>query len=412
MLTTLVVWSYAISVGVVGLPTACSFTKQVIPALKKYKLLHVPLVLLGLACSFVAEVPLHILLLKVVLIKLTNLLGGFDYYLPWIMYVFDLATMGGLVLLFVQAENTRLVAEEAIKKLGGKPIESIVSLPHLKQLINPFHKLPVTIYPNITYATNEESIEAIGKTNDYNQPRYMTLDVYTRSNRRSDSLRPVLVHIHGGAWQMGSKEPLHPYEALLVAENDWVVVNVNYRLAPANAYPTHLLDVKRALRWVKQSIESFGGDPNFVVIEGDSGGGQLAAVAAFTANEAEFQPGFEQVDTSVRGVITMSGCLDIQNPKETKEFFVNRAVMNPNVEQSFLDKHSPMTALPEAGRQGKLVPFLTIVGQSDSLSDCSSTKQFKRIYDQAIEGNHGKAGCTYLALAVSSGKIDGYLSNS
>lgn len=69
--------------------------------------------------------------------------------------------------------------------------------------------------------------------------------------------------------------------------------------------------MKRALRWVKRCISAFGGDPNFIVLSGkkeggtisailflthqlflgDSAGGHLAAMAAFTANEKEYQPG-------------------------------------------------------------------------------------------------------------------------
>ncbi|KAF7723746.1 hypothetical protein EC973_001722 [Apophysomyces ossiformis] len=306
--------------------------------------------------------------------------------------------MAALIALFVQGENTRLIADAVVRELGGKPVESIISWPHMKLLINPFAKLPVTIHPNIGYATNEESVEAIERTKDYSQPRLMTLDIYTRSDHLHGSLRPVLVHIHGGAWTSGSKDPYYPSESLLVSENDWIAVNINYRLSPANAYPTHLVDIKRALRWIKQSIESFGGDPNFILLEADIAGAQLAVIAALTANQPEFQPGFEDVDTSVQGVICLSGLMDIQSSKENKEYFVNQVVMDPNVEQSFLDKHSPMAAVLEAGRQGKLPPFLTIAGEADFLNDCAVTENFKSVYDKAIKENHGKAECTYVAL--------------
>lgn len=47
-----------------------------------------------------------------------------------------------------------------------------------------------------------------------------------------------------------------------------MAVNVGYRLAPKNAYPTHLMDIKRALRWLKKNIASFGGDPNYIILSG------------------------------------------------------------------------------------------------------------------------------------------------
>jgi acetyl esterase/lipase len=45
-------------------------------------------------------------------------------------------------------------------------------------------------------------------------------------------------------------------------------VSVNYRLAPKTHYPAQLIDVKRALRWVKQNIEHFGGDSKFIAVGG------------------------------------------------------------------------------------------------------------------------------------------------
>jgi acetyl esterase/lipase len=47
-----------------------------------------------------------------------------------------------------------------------------------------------------------------------------------------------------------------------------VVVSINYRLAPTSLYPSQLIDAKRALRWVKQNIEPFGGDPKFIAVAG------------------------------------------------------------------------------------------------------------------------------------------------
>lgn len=97
------------------------------------------------------------------------------------------------------------------------------------------------------------------------------LDVYlpaTKSERR-----PVLLQVHGGAWMMGHKsEQAQPLLHRMV-EMGWVAVSINYRLAPKNAYPAQIIDVKKAISWVKANIKEYGGDPDFVVITGGSAGG-------------------------------------------------------------------------------------------------------------------------------------------
>src|SRR2546421_8998590 len=95
---------------------------------------------------------------------------------------------------------------------------------------------------------------------------------------------------------------------LHLAAEGWVCVAANYRLSPRVAFPEHLLDCKLALRWIRENIAEYGGDPEFVVVTGGSAGGHLAALIALTPNDPEFQPGFENVDTSVTaGVAVFRG---------------------------------------------------------------------------------------------------------
>ena len=73
----------------------------------------------------------------------------------------------------------------------------------------------------------------------------------------------------------------------------WVCVAINYRLSPKATWPDHLLDCKRALAWVREHIAEYGGDPDYVVVTGGSAGGHLTALMGLTANDPQFQPGFE-----------------------------------------------------------------------------------------------------------------------
>jgi acetyl esterase/lipase len=112
-------------------------------------------------------------------------------------------------------------------------------------------------------------MELVGSTTkDLEQEqRQLQLDVYSNNNSMATH-RPVLLHVHGGGWRQGSKNIFYPFETMLVARENWVVVNMTYRLAPAHPYPAQLYDIKRALRWVKQNIHAYGGDPDFIVLSG------------------------------------------------------------------------------------------------------------------------------------------------
>ncbi|MFC6465145.1 carboxylesterase family protein [Marinilactibacillus sp. GCM10026970] len=91
---------------------------------------------------------------------------------------------------------------------------------------------------------------------------------------------PVMVWIHGGSYLNGAGD--HPiYDpAILVKEQQVIVVTVTYRLGllgylePANL---GLLDQIEALKWIKMSIQAFGGDPENITVFGESAGGDAVA---------------------------------------------------------------------------------------------------------------------------------------
>lgn len=198
--------------------------------------------------------------------------------------------------------------------------------------------------------------------------RRTTLDVWRRSDLPRDGKAPVLVQIHGGAWMLGDKEgqayPLMQH----LAERGWVCVSVTYRLSPRATWPEHICDVKAALAWVKDHIADYGGDPDWVALSGGSAGGHLCSLAALTQNEPEFQPGFEDADTSVRAAVPFYGVYDWTNRDGTgrddlEELLVERVVKQPRADAAAIyDKASPMTHLSEDA-----VPFLFLHGTNDTL---------------------------------------------
>ena len=75
--------------------------------------------------------------------------------------------------------------------------------------------------------------------------------------------------------------------------------------------------MKRALAWVKDNIADHGGDPDWVAITGGSAGGHLCSLAALTPNDPQFQPGFEDADTSVTAAVPFYGVYDWTNRDDT-----------------------------------------------------------------------------------------------
>ncbi|MFY9509690.1 MAG: alpha/beta hydrolase [Rubrivivax sp.] len=102
------------------------------------------------------------------------------------------------------------------------------------------------------------------------------LDVY-HGEIQAGRPRPVLVYVHGGGWGRGDKR-LGKSMAPLYVENNCVFVSLNYRLAPKNKYPAFMQDLAAAMRWIKDNIGRYGGDPDHIVLAGHSAGAHLVAL--------------------------------------------------------------------------------------------------------------------------------------
>ncbi|MGO9158790.1 alpha/beta hydrolase fold domain-containing protein [Mycobacterium sp.] len=203
------------------------------------------------------------------------------------------------------------------------------------------------------------------------------LDIWRRNDLPLDARSPVLIQIHGSAWTKGSKRGQgYPLMAHM-AERGWVCVAINYSLAPAARWPAHIIDVKRAIAWVKREIADHGGDPDFIVLAGGSAGGHLSALAALTANDPVFQPGFEDADTSVRAAVPLYGVYDLldragDSPAQQEEFLSRIVIGAPQHEAyEVWDQGSPLSQLrPDAP------PIFVIHGGIDTFTNHEQARAF------------------------------------
>jgi acetyl esterase/lipase len=131
------------------------------------------------------------------------------------------------------------------------------------------------------------------------------LDVYRHRSRPSGG--PVLVYLHGGGFTSGRKNREGRPLVYRLASQGWVCVSANYRLRPAATFPDYLVDVKKVIVWVREHGHEYGAEPGVLFVAGSSAGAHLAALTALTANDPDFQPGFESADTSVTGGVGLYG---------------------------------------------------------------------------------------------------------
>lgn len=278
-----------------------------------------------------------------------------------------LCSWAGLVVYQRRAATSGEVFERALREGLGESYEQqpIQSPPSIRPPLRPFKmRLPgVERVRNLSYGD-------AGKRN--------LLDVY-RSRSQSDAC-PVLLQVHGGGWTIGQKDQQGLPLMYHMAARGWVCVAPNYRLSPRATFPDHIIDVKRALAWVRRHGSEYGANPDFVVVTGGSAGGHLAALLALSPNDPAFQPGFEDIDTSVAACVPFYGVYDLLD----REGFWGNQSLVPFMEKTVL-KCSP-TANREVWEQASPLdrirpdapPFLVIHGTHDALVPVEEARYFVR----------------------------------
>jgi len=196
-----------------------------------------------------------------------------------------------------------LVEQALVDALGADYTAELDALPAPADLATPWRSL---VNP---FALRDREVRVVRNVPFGPAGRRNQLDLYLPE--ASTEPAPVLLQVHGGAWTIGRKDqqalPLMQH----LARRGWVCVAINYRLAPRDRFPAQIIDVKRAIAWIRDNIAEHGGDPRYLAITGGSAGGHLAALAALTPNDPAFQPGFEDADTTVQVAVPHYGFYDI-----------------------------------------------------------------------------------------------------
>ncbi|MFQ5553818.1 MAG: alpha/beta hydrolase fold domain-containing protein [Acidimicrobiia bacterium] len=212
------------------------------------------------------------------------------------------------------------------------------------------------------------------RTADIEYAPGLGLDIYRHRDHDAEG-SPTLVQIHGGGWHGGNRRQQGRPLLHHMARRGWVGVSVSYPLVPAATFPEMLVALKAALAWLRTDGATYGVDPDRIFVTGGSAGAHLAALTALTAGRHEYQPGFEEADTTVQGAVTLYGTYDFLNRNETRDPWavIPRGVMksSPAEDEARYREASPLDQV-HAGAP----PFLVIHGSHDSLVSSEESRQF------------------------------------
>ena len=135
------------------------------------------------------------------------------------------------------------------------------------------------------------------------------LDIYM--SEEVTSPKATIINIHGGAWVYGSKE-VYKFYCMSLAKRGFVVVNINYRLAPENLFPSALEDINQALTFIEKQAGEYCIDKERLILVGDSAGAQLVShyLAIFTNPDFATLYGFSVPCVKIRAAGLNCGIYD------------------------------------------------------------------------------------------------------
>ena len=277
----------------------------------------------------------------------------------------------GLVVLQAQALKSRTLLEKALDEAGIPASQ-----------MQPYPRMHV-VFPRRAWRRDDINIERDVKFAEV-EGEDLYLDVFTRTEKsNSPDLsmhgrgRPVLLSVHGGAWKIGHRQaqgiPLLGH----MAAHGWVGFNVDYRLSPRWALPAHLVDLKRAVAWIREHASEYGLDPSFIAVAGPSAGAHLAALLALTDDDSTLQPGFEHEDTSVQAVACTYGVYDVTTRNRLAHADLMKFMQDEIIQRSYLSDPEAFVRVSPIERIGGAVPpFFVVHGTNDTITPVDSARAF------------------------------------
>jgi len=183
------------------------------------------------------------------------------------------------------------------------------------------------------------------------------LDLYLPE--KAEGRLPLIVWIHGGGWQAGSKQgcPAVPF-----ATKGYAVASINYRLSQHAIFPAQIHDCKAAIRWLRAYAQQYSLDAARIGVWGESAGGHLAALVGTTGGvkDLEGTGGNMEQSSRVQAVVDCYGPANFLTipPRSTRSQLLGG---DPQRLRGKAAQASPVSHV-----SGNAAPFLILHGDQDN----------------------------------------------
>ena len=167
-----------------------------------------------------------------------------------------------------------------------------------------------------------------------NESENQKLDIYLPEG---EGPFPAIIYLHGGGFALGTKRDSHLDAILRGIEKGYAVIGVEYRLSGEAIFPAAVLDIRNAVRWIKEHASEYNIDPNRLASIGGSAGGNLSSMLAMNIKNGDF---IGEENKEYKFEPTIKTAIDFYGPTNFK-------VMDEQARAngiSFTDHHEPYSA--------------------------------------------------------------------
>ena len=227
----------------------------------------------------------------------------------------------------------------------------------------------------------------------------LTISIY-KNKKTGSELSPVYVYIHGGGWQSSDSEANGVMHRNM-ADSGYLGFSINYRLCTDEkpSWDTAIYDVADAMQWIYAHAEEYGGDPNRIVLSGESAGGHLALLYTGRVTSRDLQGPVPQA------VAVMYPAIDLKWISENGRYLSSKTI--PGIVERYiggdLDEYPDRLKAvdPFTYINSNMPPVLIIHGMKDSLVTKTGSEHYvKELSELGVKNklveipfcNHGTIG--------------------